>query len=64
MRLRDDKMHFNPFIPDGWKSYSFRLNFRECHLEFKMNKKTDPDFQPLQNEYRFGGAWATLSFAC
>jgi maltose phosphorylase len=39
MRLRKDKLHFEPFIPEGWKSYSFRLNFRECHLEFRMNKK-------------------------
>jgi maltose phosphorylase len=39
MRLRNGKLHFEPFIPEGWNSYSFRLNFRECHLEFKMNKK-------------------------
>jgi maltose phosphorylase len=38
MRVRDGKLHFNPFIPNGWNSYSFRLNFREAHLEFYMDK--------------------------
>ena len=38
MRVRNGKLHFNPFIPDGWDSYSFRLNFRGAHLEFNMNK--------------------------
>ena len=38
MRVRNGQLHFNPFIPIGWNSYSFRLNFREAHLEFKMNK--------------------------
>ncbi|HQQ81627.1 MAG TPA: glycoside hydrolase family 65 protein [Cyclobacteriaceae bacterium] len=28
MRVRDGKLHFAPFIPDQWKSYSFRLEFR------------------------------------
>jgi len=38
MRVRNGHLHFNPFIPEGWKSYTFRLNFREAHLEFKMDK--------------------------
>ena len=38
MRIRNGHLHFNPFIPEGWKSYTFRLNFREAHLEFKMDK--------------------------
>lgn len=28
MRVIDGKLHFDPFIPDQWKSYSFRLEFR------------------------------------
>jgi maltose phosphorylase len=28
MRVRDGLLHFNPFIPAQWKSYSFRLEFR------------------------------------
>ncbi len=38
MRVLNGQLHINPFIPDGWKSYSFRLNFREAHLEFSMEK--------------------------
>ena len=37
MRVRKGKLHFNPFIPEGWKSYSFRINFRGAHLEFFMD---------------------------
>ncbi|MDO9613848.1 MAG: family 65 glycosyl hydrolase domain-containing protein [Bacteroidota bacterium] len=39
MRVRNGQLNFTPFIPEGWNSYSFRLNFREAHLEFKMDKK-------------------------
>ncbi len=28
MRVHDGKLHFNPFIPDQWKSYSFKVEFR------------------------------------
>ena len=38
MRVKNNQLHFNPFIPKGWNSYSFRLHFREAHLEFKMDK--------------------------
>lgn len=38
MRVRNGQLHFNPFIPEGWNSYSFRLNFRGTHLEFYMDK--------------------------
>lgn len=32
-------LSFNPFIPDKWKGYSFRINFRKAHLEIKVDKK-------------------------
>jgi len=38
MRVRNGQLHFSPFIPDGWNSYSFRINFRGAHLEFNMDK--------------------------
>lgn len=38
MRVKNGRLHFNPFIPYGWNSYSFRLNFREIHLEFNLNR--------------------------
>ena len=36
MRVRDGKLHFTPFIPDQWKSYSFRLEFRERVIKVKV----------------------------
>lgn len=39
MRVRKGKLHFSPFIPEGWTSYSFRINFRGAHLEFYMDTR-------------------------
>lgn len=36
MRVRDGKLHFTPFIPDQWKSYSFRLEFRDRVFKVKV----------------------------
>jgi len=38
MRVKKGQLHFNPFIPDGWDSFSFRLNFRDAHLEFNLSR--------------------------
>jgi len=38
MKVKDGKLHFNPFIPDQWKSYSFRLEFRGRVLKLKISK--------------------------
>jgi maltose phosphorylase len=38
MRVRNGKLHFNPFIPDQWKSYSFRIEFRGRVLKIKVSK--------------------------
>jgi maltose phosphorylase len=38
MRVRNNQLNFDPYIPEGWNSYSFSLNFREAHLEFRMDK--------------------------
>ncbi len=38
MRVRDGKLYFNPFIPDQWKSYSFRIEFRGRVLKIKVSK--------------------------
>ena len=38
MRVRDGKLHFNPFIPDQWKAYSFRLEFRDRVLKVRVSK--------------------------
>lgn len=38
MRVKEDKLHLNPFIPDKWKSYSFRLEFRNRVIKVKVTK--------------------------
>jgi maltose phosphorylase len=37
LRVKDGKLHFNPFIPDEWKSYSFRLEFRERVIKVRIS---------------------------
>lgn len=39
MRVKDGTLHFNPFIPDQWNSYSFRLEFRGRVLKVKVNRE-------------------------
>ncbi|AMM52468.1 maltose phosphorylase [Rufibacter sp. DG15C] len=39
MRVRDNILHFNPFIPAGWSSYSFKIRFRGHLLNVKVNKE-------------------------
>ncbi|MBL7876985.1 MAG: glycoside hydrolase family 65 protein, partial [Cyclobacteriaceae bacterium] len=38
MRVRNGQLYFNPFIPDQWKSYSFRLEFRDRVIKVKVSK--------------------------
>ncbi len=38
MRVNDGKLHFSPYIPDQWKSYSFRLEFRGRVIKVKISK--------------------------
>lgn len=39
MRVRDGELHFDPFIPDQWKSYSFRLEFRGRVIKVSVSKR-------------------------
>ena len=39
MRMRDDKLTFNPRIPKQWKSYSFKINFRHRILKVTVTGK-------------------------
>jgi maltose phosphorylase len=39
MRIKDGKLHFNPFIPDQWRSYSFRLEYRGRVIKIKISKE-------------------------
>ena len=38
MRVKDGKLHFNPFIPEKWKSYSFRIEFRNRVIKLNVTK--------------------------
>jgi maltose phosphorylase len=35
LRVKNDRLVFNPFLPPKWKFYSFRVNFRGAQLEVK-----------------------------
>ena len=39
MQVHEGKLHFNPYIPDQWKSYSFRIEFRGRVLKIKVSKE-------------------------
>jgi maltose phosphorylase len=33
MRTAQGKLEFKPFLPEGWKSYSFKVNYRNRRLK-------------------------------
>ncbi|WP_443944678.1 glycoside hydrolase family 65 protein [Pedobacter sp. AW1-32] len=37
MRVRDGKLHFNPFLPEKWNSFSFMIGFRGTTLKVKIS---------------------------
>lgn len=39
MRIREGELSFQPFIPDQWESYSFRIEFRKRVLKVEVFKK-------------------------
>lgn len=39
MRIKDDMLIFNPLIPKGWKSFSFKVWFRENLLNVKVTNE-------------------------
>ncbi|VAW20371.1 Maltose phosphorylase [hydrothermal vent metagenome] len=38
LRVSKERLVFNPFLPDKWNSYSFRVDYKGAHLEVKMEK--------------------------
>lgn len=38
MRVQNNSLVLNPFLPENWKSYQFRINFRGAHLNLKKEK--------------------------
>ncbi|SHF44772.1 maltose phosphorylase [Mariniphaga anaerophila] len=39
MRVKNNRLTFNPFLPEKWGSWSFRIKFRGVHLEVTMQQK-------------------------
>lgn len=39
LRVRNNRLILNPFMPGNWKGYSFKINFRGAHLEIKVNSE-------------------------
>jgi maltose phosphorylase len=39
MRIKNDTLHFTPFIPKKWKSYSFRIEFRGRVIKVKVSNQ-------------------------
>ncbi len=39
MRVKDGKLHFKPYLPGNWQSYSFHLRFRGAIILVKVNKE-------------------------
>lgn len=39
MRVKNDTLHFTPFIPKKWKSYSFRIEFRGRVIKIKVSNQ-------------------------
>ena len=39
MRVRDGKLNFNPFIPEKWQTFSFKIRFRGSLLNIKVYKE-------------------------
>ncbi len=37
MKVRDNKLQFNPFLPSQWKSFSFNIGFRGTQLKIKIS---------------------------
>lgn len=38
MRVWDNSLHFNPFLPKNWNGYSFRIRFRANLLDISVNQ--------------------------
>ena len=57
MRVKNDMLSFNPQIPEQWKAYSFKVNFRHqilkvnvTHIDTTFELDGDQDLQILVND--------------
>jgi maltose phosphorylase len=65
MRVINDVLHFKPFIPSNWNSYSFRVEFRGRVIKLRVTRKSSEallvDGEPL--EINLSGKTKTLQLA-
>jgi maltose phosphorylase len=40
MRVENSHLVFNPFLPESWKSYSFKINYAGAHLKVQKERNT------------------------
>jgi maltose phosphorylase len=38
MRIRNGELHLDPYLPENWDAYSFKIGFRGAHLQIKVAK--------------------------
>ncbi|SCY89658.1 glycoside hydrolase family 65 protein [Alkaliphilus peptidifermentans] len=38
LRIYDNKLHFKPYLPDKWKSYEFKITFKNSKLRIQISK--------------------------
>lgn len=53
MRVYDGLLHFRPYIPENWKSFSFRIKFRGCVLDVSVFPGETKYFLSEGKELRF-----------
>ncbi|MFW6095138.1 MAG: family 65 glycosyl hydrolase domain-containing protein [Bacteroidota bacterium] len=39
MRIKNDELHFNPFIPEQWELFSYIVKFRGRHIKVEVEKE-------------------------
>jgi len=39
LRIKEDGMYFNPWIPKKWQSYRFKIQYEESLIQIKVDKK-------------------------
>jgi maltose phosphorylase len=63
MRAQNEKLVFNPFLPNKWKSYAFRIDYRGAHISLKKekNKLTIKNYSDIEVPIEVWGEQFLLS---
>ncbi|GFZ31136.1 maltose phosphorylase [Clostridium zeae] len=69
MKVKDDMLHFSPFIPEVWNEYSFKIMFRGNLLNITVNKDnviinhekgSNVTIKVFDKEYELNGSTVTV----